>query len=69
MFVNGFLKLIEAGQPYDKGAYEACLKSSIEEVVRHEVAVVPEPATVMLLGTGIAGLGLFGIRRRNATQA
>jgi 5-methyltetrahydropteroyltriglutamate--homocysteine methyltransferase len=32
-----FLKLIEAGQPYDKAAYEACLKSSIEDVVRQQV--------------------------------
>ena len=32
-----FLKLIEAGQPYDKAAYEACLKESIEEVVRQQV--------------------------------
>ena len=32
-----FLKLIEAGQPYDKTAYEACLKASIEEVVRQQV--------------------------------
>src|SRR6478752_2376317 len=32
-----FLKLIEAGQPYDKAAYEACLKGSIEEVVRQQV--------------------------------
>jgi len=32
-----FLKLIEAGQPYDKAAYEACLKSSIEEVARQQV--------------------------------
>ena len=32
-----FLKLIEAGQPYDKAAYEACLKASIEEVVRQQV--------------------------------
>ena len=30
-------KLIEAGQPYDKAAYEACLKDSIEEVVRQQV--------------------------------
>ena len=32
-----FLKLIEAGQAYDKAAYDACLKSSIEEVVRQQV--------------------------------
>jgi 5-methyltetrahydropteroyltriglutamate--homocysteine methyltransferase len=32
-----FLKAIEAGQPYDKTAYEACLKASVEEVVRQQV--------------------------------
>src|SRR5262245_59656779 len=32
-----FLKLIEAGQACDKAAYEACLKESIEEVVRQQV--------------------------------
>ena len=32
-----FLRLIEAGQPYDKGAYETCLKASIDEVVRQQV--------------------------------
>lgn len=32
-----FLRLIEAGQPTDKPAYEACLKASIEEVVRQQV--------------------------------
>src|SRR4029077_162212 len=32
-----FLKAIEGGQPHDKAAYEACLKSSIEEVVRQQV--------------------------------
>src|SRR4029079_5706236 len=31
-----FLKLIESGQPYDKAAYEACLKSSIEEGARQK---------------------------------
>ena len=31
------LKRIEAGEPYDAAAYEACLKSSIEEVVRQQV--------------------------------
>ena len=32
-----FLKKIEAGEPYDKAGYEACLKESIEEVVRKQV--------------------------------
>ena len=32
-----FLKLIEAGQPYDSAAYEACLKASIDEIVRQQV--------------------------------
>jgi 5-methyltetrahydropteroyltriglutamate--homocysteine methyltransferase len=32
-----FLRLIEAAQPYDKAAYEACLQQSIEEVVRQQV--------------------------------
>src|SRR5688572_18495007 len=32
-----FLKLVEAGQPYDKAGYEACLKASIEEIVRQQV--------------------------------
>src|ERR1041384_1944334 len=32
-----FLRLIEAGKPYDKAAYEACLKESIDEVVRQQV--------------------------------
>ena len=32
-----FLRKIEDGQPYDKSAYESCLKESIEEVVRQQV--------------------------------
>jgi 5-methyltetrahydropteroyltriglutamate--homocysteine methyltransferase len=32
-----FLRKIEDRQPYDKAAYEACLKESIEEVVRQQV--------------------------------
>ena len=31
-----FLKAIEGGLPYDKDAYEACLKDCIEEVVRQQ---------------------------------
>src|SRR5690242_15780908 len=32
-----FLKKIEAGEPYDKAGYEACLKDTTEEVVRQQV--------------------------------
>src|SRR5689334_7203708 len=32
-----FLKRIEAGQPHDAAAYEACLKASIDEIVRQQV--------------------------------
>src|ERR1044071_3545612 len=32
-----FLKMIEAGQPCDEAPYQACLKDSIDEVVRQQV--------------------------------
>jgi 5-methyltetrahydropteroyltriglutamate--homocysteine methyltransferase len=32
-----FLKLVEAGQPYDEAGYEACLKASIDEIVSQQV--------------------------------
>src|SRR6185503_6331875 len=32
-----FLKLVEAGQPYDAAGYEACLKASIDEIDRQQV--------------------------------
>ena len=31
------LKRIEAGEPYDKASYEACLKELIDEIVRQQV--------------------------------
>ena len=31
------LKRIEAGEPYDKAGYEACLKELIDEIVRQQV--------------------------------
>lgn len=37
--------------------------------LRVDVAVIPEPATVLLLGTGLASLGAFGWRRRRQTAA
>ena len=32
-----FLKLVEAGQPYDEAAYQRCLDESVDEVVRQQV--------------------------------
>jgi hypothetical protein len=34
-----FLRKIEGGQPYDKEAYEICLKTSIAEVVRQQADI------------------------------
>ena len=34
-------------------------------IVKANVAVVPEPATIVLMGSGLAALGLFGARRRS----
>jgi hypothetical protein len=42
---------------------------SAEFVIGTPSSVVPEPSTYLLLGTGIAGLGLIGFRRRRQTQA
>ncbi|MDX6542011.1 MAG: 5-methyltetrahydropteroyltriglutamate--homocysteine methyltransferase [Gaiellales bacterium] len=33
-----FLRAIENGEPYDQAAYEECLRSAVEEVVRQQVA-------------------------------
>ena len=35
-------------------------------IVKANVAVVPEPATVVLMGSGLAALGFFGARRTKA---
>ncbi len=67
-----FLKLIEEGKPYDETAYEACLKSSIAELVRQQAE-----AGVDIVSDGEFSKGknwafyvhdrLSGIRRRPLT--
>ncbi|MDX6563615.1 MAG: 5-methyltetrahydropteroyltriglutamate--homocysteine methyltransferase, partial [Gaiellales bacterium] len=32
-----FLRAIENGEPYDKDAYQECLRSSVDDVVRQQV--------------------------------
>jgi len=69
-----FLKLIEAGQPYDKAAYEVCLRESIEEIVRQQVG-----AGVDIVSDGEFSKGrnwafyihdrISGIATRDATEA
>src|SRR6204780_5621817 len=34
--LQDFLRSKQAGKPYDRGAYDACLKQSVAEVVRHQ---------------------------------
>jgi 5-methyltetrahydropteroyltriglutamate--homocysteine methyltransferase len=48
-----FLRKIEGGQPYDKEAYEICLKTSIAEVVRQQADI----------GIDIVSDGEFGKRK------
>jgi 5-methyltetrahydropteroyltriglutamate--homocysteine methyltransferase len=36
--VQAFLRLKQAGKPYDEAAYQACLKESVAEVVRQQAA-------------------------------
>ena len=35
--LQDFLRSKQAGKPYDRGAYDACLKQSVAEVVRQQI--------------------------------
>jgi 5-methyltetrahydropteroyltriglutamate--homocysteine methyltransferase len=67
-----FIRSLQANQPYDQQAYEACLRSSVLEIVRHQVAAGIDIVSDGEFGKSIswsqyALTRLSGFERRPAT--